>query len=216
MAKSEVKVAAKPEEKPEDKREDAKKEDKENYICGLHSDAFKVLVLGPLAVAVVITATVFFDAGKMVAAFVAEHWAKYSGDVGKFLATNGDMIVVGVAAICFAPFAIVVAVTLFHATMDLGNFAWWQQALLGTLVFGSLATLYSLEGALWTLDAVKKQWDKVSDPIEAILVKKTDSIIAGAAVCCLAPIVGSLIICLLRSVWNCRVKIVVETGDKEE
>lgn len=209
--KPEAKVAVKPVEKEEEKPVE-KKEDKENYICGVHSDVFKVLVLGPLAVAVIITTMVFFDA----AALVAQHWAKYSGVVGTFLTKNADMIVVAVVAVCLAPLAIVSAVTIFHATMDLGQFAWWQQALLGALVFGSLATLYTLEGALWTLDAVEKQWARFSDPIEAILLKKTDAIIAGAAVCCLAPIVGSLIIFLLRTVWNCRVKIVVEAGDKED
>jgi len=195
------KVEAKPEEK---------------NILGFHPEAFQVLILGPLAVAAVVISTVFFDVGKMAIDFVTKNWKTVSAPIGKFLAKNSDMIVVLAAAAAFAPLAVVGAVTLFRATMDLHMFPWWQQAALGVLVTVACGTAWSVEGTYWTFAAIRSQWNKISDPIEHLLATKTDSIIAGAALLCLLPVVAALVTYAVRAVWGCRMKIVVEPTEEKK
>jgi len=193
----------------------AKKAEEDKNICGFHPDAFKVIVLGPLAVVAVIGATLFLDVGKQAVGFVQMQWSTVSVPLGKFLTTNVDSIVILSALAAFSPLLLVGLVTVFRATMDLANFPLWQKALLGALVTTACATAYTVEGSLWYFDSVRYYWDMVSNPVEELLAAKTDVIIAGAAMCCLAPIGAALVMYLLRAVWNCRVKIVVEDVGKK-
>lgn len=193
-----------------------KKEEAKN-ICGLHPEAFRVLIVGPLAVATVIVATVFMDVGKHTVAFVQKHWTSISVPLGKFLTNNVDAIVLASTLATFAPLAFAGLVVLIRATRDLKNFPDWQKLLLFVLVSAALATTtYYWKAVSWTSNEVRKYWNKVSDPIEDILATKVDSIIAGAAILCLAPIGAALIMYALRAMWNCRIRIVVEPTEEEK
>jgi len=195
------------------KAEAAKKEAEKN-ICGFHPQAFWVLVLGPLAVLSVIVATVFLDVGKRVAIFVEMQWSSISGPLAKALQNNNDGIVdsllVVSALIGVAPLLFLALVTLWNALQDLGNFALWQQALLGTIVTVAVGTSVAIPGTRFhwdvavAMDAIRTQWNKVSDPIEAILAKEgnADNFIAGCAICCLAPIAAALAAYVVRFIYG--------------
>lgn len=157
-----------------------------------------------------IASTVFLDVGRVAVSFVQKHWSAASVPAGKFLVKNVDFIVLLIALASFAPVALACLVTLFRASQDLGHFPLWQQALLGTLVTVAVGTAVTIEGANMTLNTVRGYWDMVSDPIEDLFTKKADTIIASAAICCMAPIAATAAVWILRAVWGCRVKIVVE------
>jgi hypothetical protein len=198
---------------PKPAESQAKAEDT-RLICGLHPEAFRVLILGPVAVGAVIASTVFFDVGKITIAFVTKQWSAVSGPVGTFLGNNSDLIVACAAAAAFAPLALVFAITVLRAFGDVKKFSVLQQVLFYILVVGALATLVTTEGTLWTFDQVRAQWDKVSDPIEEILATKSDSILAGAAIFCLTPVAAAALTYAIRALWGCRCKIVVPEATK--
>lgn len=200
-------AAAKPVAAPQAKKEE---DVEEESICGFHPQAFRVLILGPLAVGGVIASTVFLDVGKVAVAFVQKHWAPASVTAGKWLIKNSEFIVLMITLLSFAPLILAGLVTLFRATQDLGHFPLWQQASLGVLVTVAIGTAVTVEGGSAMMNNVRGYWDKVSDPVEELLAKKADNIIAGAAIACMAPIAAAMAMAVLRGVWSCRVKIVVE------
>lgn len=187
-------------------------------ICGFHPEVFKAVFLAPAVIAGLIAAAVFFDVGKTVVKFVDGQWSIYSAPVGKFLVSNADAIVVLAAAAALAPFALVLLVNVWGAAMDLGHFPIWQQ--LSLLVLVAVAAVGAFmahqQACLDALAIVQTQWNKISDPIEDILKKKTDAIIAGVAVCCMGPVVAAFVTYVLRAIWSCRIKVVVETTAEEK
>jgi len=185
-------------------------------ICGFHPEVFHAVILGPLVIAIIIGAAVFFDVGKTVVVFVDAQWAIYSRPVGKFLATNADAIVVLAAAGAMAPFVVVMTVQTWGAAMDLGHFPLWAQAtLLALVTCAVVATVVTQPQILIKVFAtVQTQWNKVSDPIEDILKHKADAIIAGVAICCMLPIAAAIVSYVVRAIWGCRVKIIVEEDKK--
>jgi len=215
------KPAAKPVKSPEELKKEAEaaakeaaKKEAEKNICGLHPQAFWVLVLGPLAGGSVIVATVSFDIGKRVASYVEAQWSSMSEPMAKALQNNTDgivdRIVIISALIVVAPLILIALVTLWNALQDLGNFALWQQALLGTLVTVAVGTSVAIPGTRfhWNVSqafkAVRAQWDKVSDPIEAFFHTQgnADNVLAGCAICCLAPIAAAMAAYLIRFLYG--------------
>jgi len=194
------------------------KEPEVKLICGFHPEVFRAVILGPLIVAALIAAAVSFDVGKKVVIFVDAHWNIYSAPVGKFLVSNADAIVLFVSLGALAPFAIVVIVNVWGAAMDLGNFPLWQQGSLLLLVSAAMVGTFLTQqkACLQVVATVQKHWNTISDPIEDILKNKTDAIIAGVAVCCMAPVAAALVSYVLRAIWNCRVKIVVEKTEEKK
>jgi len=182
----------------------------EKTICGFHPEVFRAVFLAPLVLAIFIGAAIFLDVGKTVVRFVDKQWSIYSAPAEKFLATNAETILILAAAAALAPFVVVFLVNVWGALMDLGNFALWQQLLLFLLVVVAMGTAINTEICLQAFALVRSQWDKISDPVEGIFKTKSDSILAGVALCCFAPIAAALVTYALRAIWNCRVKIIVE------
>jgi hypothetical protein len=202
-----VKKPAEPEKKEPEK--------KEPQICGLHPEAFWALVFAPLAVVGVLTCALFLDVGANVISFVHAYWSTISVPTQKFLQANVDSILKATFFTTFSPLIFVGVVTIWRATMDLGYLNWWQQAGLIVLVGAALATVDKSK-YLFIFDQVKMIWDKVSDPIEALLATKADTIIAGAAICCLAPIAAAMVMYGLQMIWGCRLKLVTEPIEEEK
>lgn len=180
-----------------------KKDESHKNIFGFHPEVIYALVLGPLAVCAVICSVVFLDVGSKCWTYVAAQWNTTSVPISKALVKNKDNVVLGVAVAMFVPPALVVLVTIFRTIRDLHkSLALWQKALFYTIIVAALSTVITLKDTLYSVEQVKKQvqkhWDTISDPVEDLLTRRTDTIIAGAAICCLAPVGAALLTCIFR------------------
>jgi len=203
----------KEQEKKEEERKKAEEEAK--MIWGLHPEAFWVLVLGPLVVVVTICSAVFLkDFGFAALDFVKKKWDLVSDPIEKLLASRADLVVMLAMAAVLTPLLLVGVVTLFRAIDDVMNFPAWQKASVLSIVFVAFMLYLREEERYWKLyTGVQNYWAKFSDPVEAFLKTRSDELVAGAAIMCLAPIGVALIKYVLNAVWGCRVVIAVEPTD---
>lgn len=189
-------------------KKDEKKDESHKNICGLHPDIFWVLIMGPVLVAIIIGAASTHDVGQKIIAAVLAKWSTIAKPVEKFIVTNKDIMVVGFAGVSFLPFALVLLVTAFRATLDVFKFPCWQQVIIYAIIGGALYTVISTKDILWTVNSIEAKWNTVKDPVEAFFATRADSIVAGMAIMCLFPIAAALVAYVIRGVWGCRVKIV--------
>lgn len=124
-------AAAKTEPKKDEKKE-------EKNICGLHPEAFRALILAPLAVVAVIVVVFVLDYGSVALAFVQKHWSTLSVPAGKILIEHKDTIVMACLGVLASPLVVVFLATILRATMDVTRFNTWQKALIGGLVVVAL------------------------------------------------------------------------------
>lgn len=183
---------------------------KETLIFGFHPEVFKALIIAPACFAGIIISTVFFEAGKEL----FNNVDKWLAPIGKVLINHADTVAIVAAFACVAPILLVFIVNIWRAMMDLGHLSGWQQVLLGLLVTIALATAVTTEQGLAVWDAVASQWKLVRDPIEDFINKKSESILAGVAIFCLAPIGAAFLAYILQGLWGCRVKLVAEEKKK--
>jgi len=174
---------------------------------------FRAVVVAPLVLAIIFGTAIFYDVGKTVVMFVDKQWSIYSAPAQKFLSGNAETILILATVVAFAPFVVVFLVNLWGAAMDLGNFPLWQQLMLFLLVIVAMGTAINTEICLQVFAIVRSQWAKISGPVEEIFQTKSDSILAGVALCCFAPIAAAMVAYALRAIWNCRVKIIVEPAE---
>jgi F0F1-type ATP synthase membrane subunit b/b' len=122
--------------KPEPKKDESKKEEKN--ICGLHPEAFRALILAPLAVVAVIVVVFFLDYGSVALAFVQKHWSTLSAPAGNILVEHKDAIVMVTLSILASPLVVVFLATVLRAAADVTHLNTWQKALVGGLVVVAL------------------------------------------------------------------------------
>jgi len=126
---------------PGDKKE-------EQTICGLHPEAWKALILGPLAVVAVITVMVFMDLGAKIVASVQEHYHNFKGPVANVLLEHEGTIVAVALFTLMLPLVVVAVVTFFRAFSDLQYFNWWQKILFVALI-GTALGLHFVAPVTW-------------------------------------------------------------------
>merc|ERR1712228_1012141 len=138
-------------------------------------------------------------------------WDTVSGPIEKLLTTRGDLIMIIATLTTFAPLLYLSLVTVLRALLDLKNFTPLQAFLFFSLVFGSAASfVITTKGKLWTPESLLSTWDQISDPMEEVLKNYSDQIAAGAALMAMAPMLYCVLATVIRSIWNLRVKLVVE------
>lgn len=181
-------------------------------LQGLEPPAWCVVISGLVLGAAVLA--VIFPGERAI-----EFWVGVRDPLEKVLTEHADMLVAFSAMACFSPLAALGLVTLCRAVSDLQYLNLWQTSVLGLLCSIAWGTLVLSEGPTRdTIIALPKNsvefWDTWSDPIEKVLVHYSSSIVAGAALITLLPLALLMVTVVVRAVWNCRVKIVIDEKAK--
>merc|ERR1712151_1165214 len=114
----------------------------------------------------------------------------------------------------FAPMMYVCLVMLCRVLNDLEHLTTLQKVLLITLVFGStIATILTTKDRAWTPKGVFEKWEAFAKPMETVLTDNADRVIAGSSIVAFLPLLYCLFMSTLRTIWNCRLKLVVQKKD---